>query len=273
MNFPAWAPARLRDEYEAILQNEQEFSETTVSDDELTRFAQNRGFTTWLQYKDFLFIYRDCLKRVLTDESARNVWRWIADDRLIDMVWGAVARRLKGWSQGQGLTKKEFIEERDEIAKLSAKLAGKLAKHIGNPRISFGYSALVPEEYREQALQTLHPEVLSRAEENGLRGIYIGIGMPPLHVMLSRLSELVSDVEPDLNWPTKIHNGSGLRKLLLKDICWVLYGNGCEHSTSNLATFLYLILDDPSITDATIRGDLNGEEWWEFLAAQDSAKE
>lgn len=272
MRFPDWAPAKLQRQYEAILQNEMEFSETDFSDDELTSYAQKNRFPTWEQYKDFLVIYRDCLGRLLTDENARSVWEWIADERVIGLVFGKITRRLEAWHRGQGITKKEFIEERDEIAKLSAKLAGKLVKNIGNPKLSFSYSALVPEEYRELALHTLHPELLKRAEGKGVPGAaYIGIGMPPLHVMLNRLSELVGEADEARNWPTKIHNGSGLRKLLLEDICWVLYGNGCKHSTTNLATFLYLILDDPSITDATVRGDLNGAEWWEFLSSQDLA--
>lgn len=263
MDFPLWAPARLRSEYEAIFQGQNSFSEENFSGDELTRYAQKNGFPTWHQYKGFLVIYRESLGRMLTNENARSVWEWIADERVIGLVWRRVTIRLESWCREPVLTNKEFIDERDEIAKLSAQLAGKLSKNLGSHWLMVTYAGLVPEAYREQAIKALHPDLIKLAEDrNRAPGFYIGVGLPPLHVMLNRLSELTANATIERDRPRKIHSDSALRQLLLKDICRVLYGNGCEHSTTNLATFLYLILDDESITDATIRGDLKGEEWW-----------
>ena len=271
MNFPSWAPRRLIEDYERLVQDEAEFSDAQYPLEELTIHAQKNGFPSWEQLHVFLMDYRECLSRLLTDETMRSVWAWIGDEPTINQVWGDVSKCLESWAKASKLTKKEFDEERNEIADLAKKLAQKLAKHQGNITLSFRYAELIPDAYHESALKSLHPETMRRCnEKNQWPGFHIGQGLPPLHVLIEELGKKAKLAEYGTK-PTKIHSNSAIRQLLLKRICWTLYGFGVEHSTPNLASFLYVILDDVSITDATIRGDLKASDWWVYLSSKDCA--
>lgn len=272
MDFPAWAPQTLVAECKELLQEQEAFAAEQFTLDELEQYAQKNYFPTWKDLHDFLIARNSCLERLLTDGNARSIWEWVGSDgRVIELLWATIARTLETWYQQPRMTRDEFRNQCEEIADLAKDLAGKLALHQGDVRMGFlSYPLLVPQQYRARALKFIHPKCFELAKKKSYRSPenYIGAGLPPIHVLLNSLSQLAKSATYG-SAPTKIRAKSALRKMLLPQIVGNLYGNGVEHSTSNLAALLGLILKDDDINDATIRGDLKGQEWWEFYSAKD----
>jgi hypothetical protein len=210
------------------------------------------------------------LGRLATDENARLVWEWITDQNVRKLVLSSISRKLADWHKQPRLTKAECLNEYSEIADLAKRLSGKLALFHGDPNLLAHYPALVPSEYRERANFCVHPELVNRSKGMGVSG-YIGAGLPPLHVMLGQLAERAKSATPTKR-PRKVKSNSALRALLLDELCWIVSGNGIEHSTTNLALLLGLILDDLTINDATVRGDLKCSESFFYWSSKDLKK-
>lgn len=263
-----WAPEYLVRIYEDIVSFEEETKKRNPSAIEKKQLAESKQFSSWDQYISYIDHYKKIIYSLCNDDNARSVWEWIGE---IDIVypWNSISLVIEDWYRSPRQTNKEFNDDRDEIVDLAKRLSIKLSKHYGNPNIPTNLSAFIPDEYTEKALKTTHPEFIKIAEKKKRNPkMYIGLGLPPIHVILNSLANLVSQAEPRKG-PRKIHSKSALRQKLLGRVVESLYGNGARHSMENLVKFLYLLTGDETITDATIRADLNSSDYWEYYRPQD----
>lgn len=269
MEFPRWANPELIDLWQQTNDGFNSLLSGKLSPDELEALAKRNAFASWIAMRESVIAKQDCLARLLRHDEAKLAWEWVASgpcgDSLIPRAWRQIDISMSAWKNSPRMTSGEYRNDFSEISKLADKLARKLAVHRGE----FPVTALIPDEYRGQIEKSLHPDLIQVFQRKGHAPVMsINAMLPPLHVLIEKVSTVANSINPQRAKPRKIHSESALQIILMNKLAEFLLGNEVRFSTANMARLLSVALDDDSITDDNIRMNARKQDWWEW--AKDS---